>query len=175
MACHCGPHPAIAAAMTPAKAASLAQDCRQVGTPVYENLGRRTLPPSQIAAHVWPAFLSGGGRNRGRGQSAFPRRRSRGAISTIYMARGRVICGNTMFRRRRLRIRGPRGVLMEERPGNRLPCRNRIWAVGPTGKRHVWALNLTFSLCADPHPDPLQYPARTPELAPSSPIRELSL
>ena len=29
-------------------------------------------------------------------------------------------------------------------------CQNRIWAVGATGKRDVWALILTFSLWTDP-------------------------
>ena len=88
---------------------------------VYENLGRRTLPPSQIAAHVWPAFLSGGGRNRGRGQSAFPRRRSREAISAVCTARSGVTCRNALFGRRRLRTRGARcsdgGTAGESPPG----------------------------------------------------------
>lgn len=43
------------------------------------------------------------------------------AISSVYMARRRVIWRNTPFRRRRMRIRGPGATLYGERPRNPLP------------------------------------------------------
>ena len=58
----------------------------------------------------------------------------REAISTVYTARRRVVCKNTLFRRRRLRIPGPRAILVGERPRNRLPIPGSHRGARPHGK-----------------------------------------
>ena len=152
---------------------------------------RRALRLRQSPARD-PSFLSNrgqclAGRERGRlsflavggiGGAAGTRFHAVGlgqAISAVYTARRGVICRNTLFRRRRLRIRGP-GSARDPTWGTAAQsplCQDPIDAVGPAENLHILCLNLTLPVSADPHPNAMQYSARTPECALSSPIREV--
>ena len=90
--------------------ASLAQAC-----------DRYALPFTTIPGHG-PSRLSNPCRVRPKSQGTrFQAVGLNEPISAVYSARRRVVLGNALFTRSKMRIRGPRAIPIEERPGNRLP------------------------------------------------------